>query len=76
MFLKNFALSLGWSLDQEPSKAFCAAFTALSTSASLASGTVAHTLFVSGFNVSIFFPYDDSTHSPLIYILKFLISDI
>ena len=33
-------------------------------------GTVAQTLLFSGFNVSIFFPEDESTHSPLIYILK------
>ena len=38
---------------------------------SLASGTVAQTSLFSGFNVSIFFLEDESTHSPLIYILKF-----
>ena len=62
---KYFALSLGWSVDQLFSKAFWADWTALSTSFSFASGTVAQTSLFSGFNVSIFFPEDESTHSPL-----------
>ena len=74
--LKYLALSLGWSFDQLFSNAFCADCTALSTSFSLASGTVAQTSLFSGFKVSIFFPDDESTHSPLIYILKFWIFDI
>ena len=65
----NVALILGDSFDHSPSKAFCAALTALSTSLALASGTLAQGLLFSGLRVSKVFLLSESTHSPPINIL-------
>ena len=67
--LKYLPLSLGNNFGHSPSNAFCAAFTALSTSFALASGTTAHGLLFSGFKVSKVFLVSESTHSPSINIL-------
>ena len=68
---KYFALSLGNNFGHSPSKAFCAALTALSTSFALASGTFAQGSLFSGLSVSKVLLLSDSTHDPSItfYIL-------
>ncbi len=60
----------------DPSKAFCAAFTALSISFSLASGTSTQGSLFSGFKDLNVFLLSESTHSPSINILYCFNSDI